>query len=51
MSLLLPTLTPAAAEGRTTDADVRSSADLLAHVWQSLAAYSVAGEMTAQCKM
>jgi WD40 repeat protein len=47
MSLLLPSLTPAAAEGRTTDADVRSSADLLAHVWQSLAAYSVAGEITA----
>jgi WD40 repeat protein len=47
MSLLLPTLTPTAAEGRTTDADVRSSADLLAHVWQSLGAYTVAGEITA----
>jgi WD40 repeat protein len=47
MSFLLPTLTAAAAGGRIEDADVRSSADLLAHMWHSLAAYSQSSEMTA----
>lgn len=47
ISLLLPTLTPAAAEGRIEDADVRSASDLLAHMWRSLSSYTQSSEISA----